>query len=245
MNLGYSIMTDKFWTDDFDVGYYDTILEKGLEKGRGLQAFWHNETLSKVASKFKGSLTHLDYATGPGTLIGKYTQSNSLGVDLSTSQIDYANQKYGENGEFKTIKEFQFQHYQNTFDVITVIGLLEFLSTRQAKELLKNLKKTLKKNGTIILTTPNYGGLFKHLQKFAYIFSDVNYDEALETKYNQQKIDALMLNENFSSIKVYKFMTFGWALSLVSFRLAKVLNNFLEKITKNKFGFLYMIEIKN
>lgn len=238
-------MTDKFWTDDFDVGYYDTILEKGLEKGRGLQAFWHNETLSKVASKFKGSLTHLDYATGPGTLIGKYTQSNSLGVDLSTSQIDYANQKYGENGEFKTIKEFQFQHYQNTFDVITVIGLLEFLSTRQAKELLKNLKKTLKKNGTIILTTPNYGGLFKHLQKFAYIFSDVNYDEALETKYNQQKIDALMLNENFSSIKVYKFMTFGWALSLVSFRLAKVLNNFLEKITKNKFGFLYMIEIKN
>ena len=54
MNLGYSIMTDKFWTDDFDVGYYDTILEKGLEKGRGLQAFWHNETLSKVASKFKG-----------------------------------------------------------------------------------------------------------------------------------------------------------------------------------------------
>ena len=53
-----------------------------------------------------------------------------------------------------------------------------------------------------------------------------------------------MLNENFSSIKVNKFMTFAWALSLVSFRLAKVLNNFLENITQNKFGFLYMIEIK-
>jgi len=238
-------MTDKFWTDDFDAGYYDTILEKGLEKGRGLQAFWHYETLSKVASNFKGELTHLDYATGPGTLIGKYTQSISLGVDLSTSQIDYANQKYGNYGEFKTIKEFQFQHYQNTFDVITVLGLLEFLSIQQAKELLKNLKKTLKKNGTIILTTPNYGGLFKYLQKLVYIFSVVNYEEAIETKYNQKKIDALMLNENFSSIKINKFMTFGWALSLVSFRLAKVLNNFLEKITKNKFGFLYMIEIKN
>ena len=238
-------MTDKFWTDDFDAGYYDTILEKGLEKGRGLQAFWHYETLSKVASNFKGELTHLDYATGPGTLIGKYTQSISLGVDLSTSQIDYANQKYGNYGEFKTIKEFQFQHYQNTFDVITVLGLLEFLSIQQAKELLKNLKKTLKKNGTIILTTPNYGGLFRYLQKLVYIFSVVNYEEAIETKYNQKKIDALMLNENFSSIKINKFMTFGWALSLVSFRLAKVLNNFLEKITKNKFGFLYMIEIKN
>ena len=238
-------MIDKFWTDDFDAGYYDTILEKGLEKGRGLQAFWHYETLSKVASNFKGELTHLDYATGPGTLIGKYTQSISLGVDLSTSQIDYANQKYGNYGEFKTIKEFQFQHYQNTFDVITVLGLLEFLSIQQAKELLKNLKKTLKKNGTIILTTPNYGGLFRYLQKLVYIFSVVNYEEAIETKYNQKKIDALILNENFSSIKINKFMTFGWALSLVSFRLAKVLNNFLEKITKNKFGFLYMIEIKN
>ena len=46
-----------------------------------------------------------------------------------------------------------------------------------------------------------------------------------------------MLNENFSSIKVNKFMTFGWALSLVSFRLAKVLNNFLENITQNKLVF--------
>ena len=237
-------MIDKFWTDDFDAGYYDTILEKGLEKGRGLQAFWHYETLSKVASNFKGELTHLDYATGPGTLIGKYTQSISLGVDLSTSQIDYANQKYGNYGEFKTIKEFQFQHYQNKFDVITVIGLLEFLSIQQAKQLLKNLKKTLKKNGTIILTTPNYGGVFNCIQKFAYIFSNVNYEKALETKYTQKKIDALMLNENFSCIKVNKFMTFAWALSLVSFRLAKVLNNFLENITQNKFGFLYMIEIK-
>ena len=53
-----------------------------------------------------------------------------------------------------------------------------------------------------------------------------------------------MLNENFSSIKVNKFMTCGWTLSLVSFRLAKVLNNILENITQNKFGFLYMIEIK-
>ena len=118
------------------------------------------------------------------------------------------------------------------------------MSIQQAKQLLKNLKKTLKKNGTIILTTPNYGGVFNCIQKFAYIFSNVNYEKALETKYTQKKIDALMLNENFSCIKVNKFMTFAWALSLVSFRLAKVLNNFLENITQNKFGFLYMIEIK-
>ena len=24
-------MADKFWTDDFDVGYYDKVLEKGLD----------------------------------------------------------------------------------------------------------------------------------------------------------------------------------------------------------------------
>lgn len=244
MNLGFSIMVDKFWTENFDVGYYDTLLEKGLEKGRGLQAFWHNDTLLKVASKFEGVLTHLDYATGPGTLIGKYTQSKSLGVDLSTSQINYAIQKYGKYGEFKTLEEFQFQHYHNTFDVITVLGLLEFLSLQQAKQLLKNLKDCLKNNGIIILTTPNYGGLFNYIQKIANLFSDVNYEEALVTKYNKKKLDALELNENFNSVKINKFMTFGWLLSLISFKLAKVLNNFLEKISNNKYGFLYMIELK-
>ena len=31
----------EFWVSEFEVGYYDKILEKGLIKKRGLQANWH------------------------------------------------------------------------------------------------------------------------------------------------------------------------------------------------------------
>ena len=56
-----------------------------------------------LSMKFKS----FDYACGPGTLIGKYSNSISTGVDISKKQIDYALKNYFEkNGNFLTTNEF-------------------------------------------------------------------------------------------------------------------------------------------
>ena len=68
----------------------------------------------------------------PGTLLGKFL-TKFIGVDLSTNQIKFAKDKY-KNFEFYTFEEFDYRNYPE-IDLITVIGLLEFLSDEEIEEL--------------------------------------------------------------------------------------------------------------
>ena len=148
-----------FWESDLEAGYYDKVLEEGLKNNKGIQANWHNITQLYVRKYIKNDSNHLDYACGPGTLIGKYTQANSMGIDIAKLQIDYAIQKYGEQGTFLTTRQFEFGKYNNYFDVVTILGLIEFLSASEVKELLTKINTILKPGGKLILTTPNFSSL--------------------------------------------------------------------------------------
>ena len=68
---------------------------------------------------------NLDYACGPGTFIGQFDLDNTLGYDISSSQINYAKKNYSKNyftNDLKIVKK------QGPYDSITLIGLLVFLS---------------------------------------------------------------------------------------------------------------------
>ena len=235
---------NEFWAFEFESGYYDKILEDGLNKNRGIQAGWHNITFSLLNKYIEENNVHLDYACGPGTFIGKYVKKNSLGIDLSKDQIEYASDKYGKHGKFYTISEFDITNYENHFDIITVAGLLEFIRPDEAIELISNLQKSLKKNGRIILTTPNYGWSFTFIQKIAYIFSGINYEDALITKYNSKMFQSLNFEDNFKYVSIKKFMTIGWILSFINLDLGNKINAYFENKTHNRYGFLFLIEIK-
>lgn len=234
----------EFWAFEFETGYYDKILEDGLNKNRGIQAGWHNITFSLLNKYVEENNVHLDYACGPGTFIGKYVKKNSLGIDLSKDQIEYASDKYGKHGKFYTISEFDITNYENHFDIITVAGLLEFIRPDEAIELISNLQKSLKKNGRIILTTPNYGWSFIFIQKIVYIFSGINYEDALITKYNSKMFQSLNFEDNFKYVSIKKFMTIGWILSFINLDLGNKINAYFENKTHNRYGFLFLIEIK-
>ena len=40
---------NNFWQDQIPSGYYDEILLKGLNTGRGIQSNWHNITFLEVS----------------------------------------------------------------------------------------------------------------------------------------------------------------------------------------------------
>ena len=234
----------EFWSQKFETGYYDKILQNGLIKNRGLQPGWHNITFLKLKKYVLLESVHLDYACGPGTFIGVYIKNDSIGIDLSKNQISYAKDKYGKYGKFFSISDSDISNYKNHFDVITIAGLLEFLTIKDAIQLISNLQKSLKKDGRIILTTPNYGGFFAVLQKIVYLFSDVNYDNDLVTKYSSIKIKALLSEGSFKNVAVKKFMTIGWLFSMINLNLGSQVNQIFERLTNNKLGFLFLLEIK-
>ena len=234
----------EFWSQKFETGYYDKILQNGLIKNRGLQPGWHNITFLKLKKYVLLESVHLDYACGPGTFIGAYIKNDSIGIDLSKNQISYAKDKYGKYGKFFSISDSDISNYKNHFDVITIAGLLEFLTIKDAIQLISNLQKTLKKDGRIILTTPNYGGFFAVLQKIVYLFSDVNYENDLVTKYSSIKIKALLSEGSFKNVAVKKYMTIGWLFSMINLNLGSQVNQIFERLTNNKLGYLFLLEIK-
>ena len=234
----------EFWSQKFETGYYDKILQNGLIKNRGLQPGWHNITFLKLKKYVLLESVHLDYACGPGTFIGAYIKNDSIGIDLSKNQISYAKDKYGKYGRFFSISDSDISNYKNHFDVITIAGLLEFLTIKDAIQLISNLQKSLKKDGRIILTTPNYGGFFAVLQKIVYLFSEVNYDNDLVTKYSSIKVKTLLSEGSFKNVAVKKFMTIGWLFSMINLNLGSQVNQIFERLTNNKLGFIFLLEIK-
>ena len=175
--------------------------------------------------KISNDSNHLDYACGPGTLIGKYTQANSLGVDIAKLQIEYAIQKYGEHGTFLTTRQFEFGKYNNYFDVVTILGLIEFLSVSEIKGLLTKINTILKPGGKLILTTPNFRSLIFPLSDKLGL---VNWSGEHKTKLDAKSAVNLLNYKDFKIIQINKILNIGMLVSFINIKFG----TFVEKIIK-------------
>ncbi len=231
----------KFWKSELEPGYYDKVLSKGLEKGKGIQTNWHYITLLNVQLHIKESDKHLDYACGPGTLIGKFSNADSIGVDIAESQIQYAKNKYEEAGEFFSLDEFEFNDYKNYFDVVTILGLIEFLSDKEIQELLSKVYSSLKPGGKLILTTPNFNSLI-------YPISDrlslVNWSGEHKNKFNSKKLRLFLANTSFKSFNVKKILSIGMLASFISINIGLFFEKLLRITLFQSQGFVIMVELK-
>ena len=233
-----------FWKN-LDAGYYDKILTSGLEQNRGLQAGWHNITFTTITSKIGKNKNHLDYACGPGTLIGKFSENNSVGVDISSKQIIYAQKKYGDKGEFFELEGFKVDQYKNYFEIITVLGLIEFIDNKDFVSLIKDLKRMLKPNGSIYLTTPNFKAGMKILNLILNFISNVSYSSIFVSKYNKRNLKELLDRNEIKNYSIQKFLNMGFIFSIFNLKLGLWVNNLISTITFYRFGFLILLKIKN
>ena len=233
-----------FWDENLEDGYYDLILKEGLKKNRGIQTNWHNITLNSIKQILEPGLTHLDYASGPGTLIGLYSEAKSIGVDISNKQINYAKKIYGKKGKFYNIDEFDFIKYENYFDVITVIGLMEFLDKESFTELIFRLRLCLKDRGKLVITTPNYSLTMVCAEFIGSFFKKINYKDVINERYKNTKVIKKIFKDQFSEVKVLKILNLGIVFSLFSIKVGTLVHDFFARITNNKLGLLFLITLK-
>ncbi len=234
-----------FWNNKLPKGFYDDIFIQGKSNNASLQSSWHNLTFLKIKDYVDESSNLLDYACGPGTFTGNYTNCNSIGFDISPNQIDYANEKYKSSRNIFTTSKSDILE-RGPFDIITVLGLIEFLSVDEFKKELRFLLDNLKPDGKILFTTPNYAGLMFVLEKVSQIFNSVSYNDVKETNYTSKKVKKLMKN-TFSELnlnyKIKKILNFGIIMSIINNSFGIKLEQFIEKVFVNKIGFLLLIEI--
>lgn len=233
----------KIWFE-LEAGYYDKIIKSGLIKNRGIQANWHNLTYKNVLDEIDEGSILLDYASGSGTFIGRYYKDkDSIGVDISKNQIDYSKNEFPEH-IFLNNKDFFIEDYLNYFDVITVLGLIEFLNTEEVENLLVKLKKSLKPGGKLIITTPNYSLL---MRLYLFLLSRLkpnNYEPFTVNKLNSKVAKLVSKSWGYQSYEIKKIVSLGVFFSFISIDLGIKIDQFIQKIFKYGSGYILFITLK-
>ena len=151
------------WTDDRVKKFWD-YESQFVENYFTFQV---GRSVVHVLSKYlAGKKNVLDYGCGAGFLIKHLIDKNLniAAIDFSPKSIDVVNEKFAGVGGFTGCYSIDdLASADRTFDVITVIEVIEHLNERYLAETLENIKVFLGSDGVVILTTPNDEDLSKSL----------------------------------------------------------------------------------
>jgi 2-polyprenyl-3-methyl-5-hydroxy-6-metoxy-1,4-benzoquinol methylase len=178
--------------NDIPLGFYDEI----AHRRKGIRSFWHNHKFKRVIDNFENDKKSiLDIGCFSGTFLSMIPQEvfqEQLGVDILKEQIDFAQKNYGKS--FRS-----FKHLENLedlslikdehFDYVSVIEVIEHLTSEEILSLINMAYQKLKKGGKLIITTPNYTSFWPVLEFVLNKVSDVKYEEQHISKFNYFKVE--------------------------------------------------------
>jgi ubiquinone/menaquinone biosynthesis C-methylase UbiE len=197
-------MADTFDYETIKVGYYDEI----FHRNQGMQSKWHQLKFERIRRELGQAHKHLDIACGPGTFIGTLPDTvSSTGVDIATSQIDYARQAYGRgNVDFKHIAAGPLPFEDGSFDAVTSVELIEHLEQPAVAALLAEARRVLTPEGRVVVSTPDYGGLWPAVEWLLNRVGDISYEDQHINKFDKQRLRQTLQTAGFSNIDVRSYL---------------------------------------
>lgn len=236
-------------------GFYDKI----LFEENGIRNFWHYQKFDVVlrALSKKKSAKILDIGCSGGSFLSMIKQeefSYQVGVDIALEQIEYAKKYQTSYRNFIKIDDINslIEKFGNQyFDAITLIEVIEHLTAEEIKAIFLVLEKILKKDGEIIITTPNYLSAWPIIEKIIGKFLKPSYEEQHITKFNFINLFSRLrkIYPDFDKNFIVEFKTSShlalFALAGISNKMAKLLS---KAVVANKwkvpFGALLVVKIK-
>lgn len=169
----------------------------------------HEDRYSSI-SKLVTDKVVLDAACGSGYgsfEISKYAK-NVIGIDISSDSIEYAKNNYlARNLSFNVSSVTEMPFSNNEFDVVVSFETIEHISEDQQILFLKQIKRVLKEDGILIISTPdklNYSDKMNYINEFHIKeFYEKEFYEFLslffrnvEFYYQTQEVCNLIYNKN-------------------------------------------------
>lgn len=153
----------------------------------------------------KGKLLDFGCAEGNFLVLAKKKGWEAYGVEQSKFASKLA-KKRGLKVYNKPINEIKFQ--DNSFDVITLWDVIEHLSDLEG--IFKELKRILKKDGLLIIRTPNKDSIFHLIANFSYSLSFKTITFPIKTMYHldhlyyfsEQTLDKTLNKNGFKTKKL-------------------------------------------
>jgi 2-polyprenyl-3-methyl-5-hydroxy-6-metoxy-1,4-benzoquinol methylase len=177
----------RFDYSEIPVGFYDAV----LHGSNPIRRLWHLSKFERVLDYLprREHQSLLDVGCFAGSFLSMIPASSferQLGVDILRSQIEYANAHYGT--AFRRFRHLsaiaELEVLDEMFDCITLIEVIEHLTTDEAALLLRLIARKLKPGGRLVLTTPNYCSTWPVLEVVLNRLSEVKYEEQHITKFN-------------------------------------------------------------
>lgn len=169
--------------------------------------------ISHLPEIFKEDISMLDVGCGTGWLLKDILMRNPAiqfhAIDLSSVMVTETRKRFSNNFDNQIIQGdlLCLPYKKNSFDLITVIHVFHHIE--DIKRALKELKRVIKPNGTIFITTSDYQ-INKGLNKIHYSnvkklgFPSSTYDINNYTLF-KPKIAKKYINGMFPSCKIYYY----------------------------------------
>lgn len=137
-----------------------TFYKKQLLSSNRLVAFSHRarfDTARRLVAPFAGGRL-LDYGCGDGTFLWRVADlfPDAVGLDVSEQRIENCRQRLGNIARLRFLHTSAFSGHElsEPFDVATCMETLEHCPPPQLEQVLSDLKRVVKPNGTIIISVP-------------------------------------------------------------------------------------------
>ena len=235
-------MPTSFDYDSIPVGYYDAV----YSRRRGIQSKWHHLKFARFHREMIGVRRHLDIGCGPGTFIGSFDAAqDSVGVDIAEPQIAYAKERYGGRGrDFQRIELGPLPFDDASFDLVTIIELIEHLPPEENDSLIRESMRVLAPDGVLLVSTPNYGGFWPILEAMIGRFGGLPYAEQHITHYNRTSLRRLLEQAGGSNVAVRAYMGIAPFVAAVGWRLADLVSRLEIDPLVNPYGLLLFAKVR-
>ena len=168
----------------------------------------------KIVKKYikKDKSTVLDIGCGPADILDSLPSVKYFGYDINSNYINHAKKKYKDRGNFYC-KKFTSADIKKLprFDHVLLFGILHHLNDDEIKNLMKLLKKILKKNGDIITEDPI---LIEKQNPIAKFIIKKDRGNNVRSKKEYLKIISKYFKKINSKIYHQKFIPYTWFVML-------------------------------
>jgi SAM-dependent methyltransferase len=212
-------------------GHYDRV----FRRHRGIQSKWHHLKFQRVAALVAGYRRVLDVGCGPGTLIGVLgDEHESVGVDITQPQIDYAREVYeAPNRSFYACALQELPEEIKLFDAVTAVELIEHLPPQLLGDTLRSAVSRLRPGGRLVLTTPNYHSAWPLVERMVNWVGDVEYYVQHINRFTRPRFSELLAGLGLRDVRVGAYLALapfsaicGWRFAD---RVARLEGGFIEQ----------------
>ena len=217
-------------------GHYDLV----FRRGRGVQSKWHHLKFQRVAREVQGHRRVLDVGCGPGTLLGMLgPEHESVGVDITARQIDYADEVYGApHRSFFACALDQLPADLDPFDAVTAVELIEHLPQDLTENTLAEAVARRRAGGKLVVTTPNYRSPWPLVERAVDRLGDVEYYVQHINKFTRPRFRSLMEGLGLREIQVRAYLAWAPFSAALGWRTADLVARLEAGPIENRFGLI-------